>query len=74
MNRVSDYVSIVLILVCLDVVAFSFKQTIMKDKWMNLGYEEDELKPYIEPSLDFKEQKRIGTFYFYPRIVAIDRV
>ncbi|KAK7602325.1 hypothetical protein V9T40_007914 [Parthenolecanium corni] len=34
-------------------------ETIMKDKWMNLGYEEDELKPYIEPSLDFKEQKRI---------------
>lgn len=34
-------------------------ETIMKDKWMNLGYEEDELKPYFEPELDFKELKRI---------------
>jgi len=34
----------------------------MKDKWMNLGYEEDELKPYIEPELDFKEVKRIGKY------------
>ncbi|XP_052125830.1 serine/threonine-protein kinase MARK2-like isoform X6 [Frankliniella occidentalis] len=35
-------------------------QTIMKDKWMNLGYEEDELKPYLEPEPDFKDLKRIG--------------
>ncbi len=34
----------------------------MKDKWMNLGYEDDELKPYVEPELDFKELKRIGTW------------
>lgn len=34
----------------------------MKDKWMNLGCEEDELKPYIEPEQDFKEPKRIGVF------------
>lgn len=32
----------------------------MKDKWMNLGYEEDELKPYLEPEPDFKDLKRIG--------------
>jgi len=32
----------------------------MKDKWMNLGCEEDELKPYVEPEPDFKEPKRIG--------------
>jgi len=32
----------------------------MKDKWMNLGCEEDELKPYVEPEQDFKEPKRIG--------------
>lgn len=32
----------------------------MKDKWINTGYEDDELKPYIEPELDFKELKRIG--------------
>lgn len=35
-------------------------ETIMKDKWMNMGYEEDELKPYVEPMPDLKDQKRIG--------------
>ncbi|XP_058174008.1 MAP/microtubule affinity-regulating kinase 3-like isoform X1 [Anopheles ziemanni] len=35
-------------------------ETIMKDKWMNMGYEDDELKPYIEPLPDLKDQKRIG--------------
>lgn len=24
-------------------------ETIMKDKWMNVGYEDDELKPFVEP-------------------------
>lgn len=32
----------------------------MKDKWMNMGYEEDELKPYIEPEPDYKDDMRIG--------------
>ncbi|KAG8253409.1 MAP/microtubule affinity-regulating kinase 3 [Homalodisca vitripennis] len=32
---------------------------IMKDKWMNMGYEDDELKPYLEPEPDFKDLKRI---------------
>lgn len=32
----------------------------MKDKWMNIGYEEDELKPYLEPETDFGDSKRIG--------------
>jgi hypothetical protein len=31
-----------------------------KDKWMNMGYEDDELKPYIEPQPDLNDQKRIG--------------
>ena len=31
----------------------------MKDKWMNMGYEEDELKPFIEPVLDISDEKRI---------------
>ncbi|XP_025421863.1 serine/threonine-protein kinase MARK2-like isoform X3 [Sipha flava] len=34
-------------------------EVIMKDKWMNLGCEDDELKPYVEPEQDFKEPKRI---------------
>lgn len=32
----------------------------MKDRWINAGFEEDELKPYTEPELDITEQKRIG--------------
>ncbi|XP_064484712.1 MAP/microtubule affinity-regulating kinase 3-like isoform X13 [Ornithodoros turicata] len=35
-------------------------EAIMKDKWMNIGYEEDELKPYVEPETDFGDSKRIG--------------
>ncbi|XP_028156841.1 MAP/microtubule affinity-regulating kinase 3 isoform X2 [Ostrinia furnacalis] len=35
-------------------------ESIMRDKWMNTGYEEDELRPYIEPQQDFKDHKRIG--------------
>jgi len=34
-------------------------EVIMKDKWMNMGYEEDELKPYIEPVQDWADSKRI---------------
>ncbi len=36
------------------------QQTIMKDRWMNIGYEDDELKPYIEPPPDFNDPVRIG--------------
>ncbi|XP_055692477.1 serine/threonine-protein kinase MARK2 isoform X7 [Lutzomyia longipalpis] len=35
-------------------------EVIMRDKWMNMGYEEDELKPYTEPVPDLKDPKRIG--------------
>ncbi|XP_057261565.1 MAP/microtubule affinity-regulating kinase 4-like, partial [Pezoporus wallicus] len=34
-------------------------QQIMKDKWINIGYEGDELKPYKEPEEDFGDTKRI---------------
>lgn len=34
-------------------------EVIMKDKWMNMGYEDDELKPYIEPVQDWTDPKRI---------------
>ncbi|MBN3312821.1 MARK1 kinase, partial [Atractosteus spatula] len=34
-------------------------EQIMKDRWMNVGYEEEELKPYIEPEPDFSDTKRI---------------
>lgn len=32
----------------------------MKDHWMNVGHEEEELKPYIEPEADFSDSSRIG--------------
>ena len=32
----------------------------MKDKWMNINYENDELKPYEEPSPDLNDIHRIG--------------
>lgn len=35
-------------------------QQIMKDRWMNVGHEEEELKPYTEPEPDFSDTKRIG--------------
>ncbi|OCT81710.1 hypothetical protein XELAEV_18024218mg [Xenopus laevis] len=31
---------------------------IMRDRWMNVGHEEDELKPYVEPIPDYKDPKR----------------
>jgi MAP/microtubule affinity-regulating kinase len=34
---------------------------IMKDKWMNMGYEEEELLPFKEPILNISDQKRIDT-------------
>ncbi|XP_043952740.1 serine/threonine-protein kinase MARK2 isoform X10 [Gambusia affinis] len=33
-------------------------EQIMRDRWMNVGYEEDELKPYIEPLPDYKDPRR----------------
>merc|ERR550519_776605 len=34
-------------------------EVIMKDKWMNMGYEEEDLKPYIEPVQDWGDLKLI---------------
>ncbi|CAM4653398.1 unnamed protein product [Leuciscus chuanchicus] len=34
-------------------------EQIMKDRWMNVGHEEEELKPYTEPEPDFSDTKRI---------------
>ncbi|XP_035598954.1 MAP/microtubule affinity-regulating kinase 3-like isoform X14 [Oncorhynchus keta] len=36
----------------------TFEQ-IMKDRWINVGSEEDELKPFVEPEQDITDQKRI---------------
>ncbi|XP_017449500.2 MAP/microtubule affinity-regulating kinase 3 isoform X2 [Rattus norvegicus] len=34
-------------------------EQIMKDRWINAGHEEEELKPFVEPELDISDQKRI---------------
>nr|XP_015802054.2 serine/threonine-protein kinase MARK2 isoform X3 [Nothobranchius furzeri] len=33
-------------------------EQIMRDRWMNVGHEDDELKPYIEPQPDYKDPRR----------------
>ncbi|XP_061104932.1 serine/threonine-protein kinase MARK2-like isoform X4 [Conger conger] len=38
----------------------SLEQQIMKDRWMNVGHEEEELKPYLEPQPDYKDPRRTG--------------
>lgn len=35
-------------------------QQVMKDKWINTGYEGDDLKPHIEPVEDYSDPARIG--------------
>ena len=39
----------------------------MKDRWMNMGYEEEELKPYIEPLPDLNNQARIRESHTHAR-------
>ncbi|KAL6118732.1 mark2 [Pungitius sinensis] len=33
-------------------------EQIMRDRWMNVGHEDEELKPYIEPQPDYKDPRR----------------
>ncbi|EHB09211.1 Serine/threonine-protein kinase MARK2 [Heterocephalus glaber] len=33
-------------------------EQIMKDRWMNVGHEDDELKPYVESLPDYKDPRR----------------
>ncbi|XP_077319322.1 MAP/microtubule affinity-regulating kinase 4 isoform X2 [Lithobates pipiens] len=35
-------------------------EQIMNDKWMNIGFDSDDLKPYKEPEEDHADPKRIG--------------
>ena len=37
-----------------------FLQQVMKDKWINSGYDGEDLKPHIEPVEDFSDPARIG--------------
>lgn len=38
-------------------------ETIMKDKWMNVGYEDDELKPFVEPKQNLEDPVRFQTLF-----------
>jgi len=40
----------------------------MSDKWMNLGYDNQDLKPYSEPTPDFKDERRIGEDFIITHI------
>lgn len=31
---------------------------IMRDRWMNIGFDDDELRPYLEPPLDIHDMDR----------------
>ncbi|TNN85246.1 Serine/threonine-protein kinase MARK2 [Liparis tanakae] len=33
-------------------------EQIMRDRWMNVGHEDEELKPYVEPIPDYKDPRR----------------
>ncbi|KAK2855781.1 hypothetical protein Q5P01_004516 [Channa striata] len=34
-------------------------EQVMKDRWINAGFDDDMLKPFAEPELDIRDQKRI---------------
>ncbi|XP_060685219.1 MAP/microtubule affinity-regulating kinase 3a isoform X1 [Hemiscyllium ocellatum] len=34
-------------------------EQIMKDRWINAGHDDDELRPFVEPDLDISDSKRI---------------
>ncbi|XP_078418592.1 MAP/microtubule affinity-regulating kinase 3a isoform X8 [Cetorhinus maximus] len=36
-------------------------EQIMKDRWINAGHDDDELRPFVEPDLDIADSKRIDT-------------
>ena len=56
-----------------DLMSFNicFFKVIMKDKWMNIGHEDDELKPYIEPLPDLTDNARIGKLHYFLLITFI---
>ena len=41
---------------------------------MNVGHEEEELKPYIEPEADFSDSSRIGMFEWICADVAFNAI
>uniref|UniRef100_A0A8C8J7N8 non-specific serine/threonine protein kinase n=1 Tax=Oncorhynchus tshawytscha TaxID=74940 RepID=A0A8C8J7N8_ONCTS len=46
-------------------------EQIMRDRWMNVGHEEEELKPHQEPEPDWNDTKRIGQSHT-PNVVIFE--
>uniref|UniRef100_H0V3U0 Serine/threonine-protein kinase SIK3 n=1 Tax=Cavia porcellus TaxID=10141 RepID=H0V3U0_CAVPO len=46
-------------------------EQIMKDRWMNVGHEDDELKPYVEPLPDYKDPRRTGEAVLGQRLTCL---
>lgn len=38
-------------------------EVIMKDKWMNVGYEDDELRPFLEPKQNYNDPLKFQTLF-----------
>lgn len=45
----------------------------MKDKWMNSGYEGDDLKPHVEPVEDYSDANRIGERLLQSKFASLER-
>lgn len=48
-------------------------QQVMKDKWINSGYDGDDLKPHIEPVEDYSDPARIGELPLQLQQLAVHR-
>lgn len=35
-------------------------QYVMQDRWMNIGFDDNELRPHVEPKPDYDDLERIG--------------
>jgi len=52
-------------------VILSKHQQIMKDKWINIGHEGEELKPHIEPDGDLNDTSRIGENHLFTHLFIL---
>ncbi|XP_074030673.1 MAP/microtubule affinity-regulating kinase 3-like [Leptinotarsa decemlineata] len=57
----SDCVNLLKKLLVLDPTRRAGLDTVAKDKWMNQGYESDDIKPWMEPEQGLTDPKRIAS-------------
>lgn len=48
-------------------------QQVMKDSWINISYEDDRLKPYIEPNADL-DRRRLGMTTFLSWFLVVSGI